>query len=151
MISKVLEVNKGPKLDAFIGYGLGNTQFFAAASLDPQWFDDNVNMFIAWAPFVEMHRQIWFVPLIVSWVENLPRWFRQVFGLWSFEEAREARMQKAINCEYNLGWCIFWQVFAMNYNINSLERLPMVYAHENMGQSWKVYEHMQQIAFWQKF
>lgn len=75
MINKVLEENRGTKIETFIGYELGNTQFFAAASLDPQWFQDKVNLFVALAPFTENHRQIWFGLVLYEWFINIFRWF----------------------------------------------------------------------------
>lgn len=46
------------QLEAYIGLGMGNTQFFMAASVDPNYFNEKVNLLIALAPTVQIHRTV---------------------------------------------------------------------------------------------
>lgn len=58
LIDFILAKRNLNQLEAYIGLGLGNTQFFMAASLNPQYFNQKVNLFIALAPTVQIHRTV---------------------------------------------------------------------------------------------
>lgn len=149
-INEVLRVNGAKKLD-YIGYELGNTQFFMAASLTPDYFDEKVNLFISFAPFVQNHRTINWWELMNGSIFNLLRTWSQQLGNYDYEQEQNQRLQKAMDCENALQWCIFWEQYNINFQLNSIERLAMFYGHTNMGTSYRVYNHIYQIAYAKKF
>lgn len=150
-IDEILKHNSYKKLEAYIGHELGNTQFFAASSLRPDYFDQKVNLFIAFAPLAESHRSISWLDITLGEFFNFFRWWNQAIVGYDWEEEQNQRLQKGIDCENQLQWCIFWNQFSFNFQLNAIERLPMFFAHSNMGSSWKVYEHLFEIAKEQKF
>jgi lysosomal acid lipase/cholesteryl ester hydrolase len=46
-------INPGQKL-AVLGHSMGNSAFLAAASLNPQYYNDKISLFMAWAPVTRL-------------------------------------------------------------------------------------------------
>jgi len=58
ILNKTLGKNKIGKLAAYIGHSEGTTQFFIGSSLKPEYYKENVNLFIAMAPIVLLEHSL---------------------------------------------------------------------------------------------
>lgn len=83
-INFILNQTALPKLEAYIGLGLGNTQFWIASSLKPDYFDEKVHLFVSLAPQVLAGDDIGIVGGLWGFISNLPLTFSQITGLYDF-------------------------------------------------------------------
>lgn len=85
-------------------------------------------------------------------VFNFFRMLVQDFGWYNFETAQSDRLQRAIDCKNVFFLCSIWaQIWGFNKDLNSIDRLPLLRAHEKLGTSWKTYAHLYQIGVDEKF
>jgi hypothetical protein len=54
ILNKTNETNIIGKLAAYIGHSEGTSQFFIGESMMPEYFEKNVNLFVALAPVVRL-------------------------------------------------------------------------------------------------
>jgi hypothetical protein len=72
--------------------------------------------------------------------------------MYNYEVKQQQRINSAISCH---NWFLFCsleaQLWGFNYQLNSVERLPLMKAHKHLGTSWRVYSHLNQIGWKKQF
>ena len=126
-IDFILKETKKPKLEAYIGYELGNTEFWMGASRNPHYFEDTVNLFVSLSPFVQIQNKIdWFQALMgYMWVV-WPKFFQQTLGFYSFWDTQQSRKRSAESCTSFYSLCVITNSFSYDQLLTNIERLPFV-------------------------
>ena len=95
IIDFVLKKTNTSQIEAYVGFSRGTTQFFAGASMKPEFYNKKVNLFIGLAPVTRMSQGSFFFSSAAWFGSKLVQVYQDL-GLYSFENFQVSRENEAV-------------------------------------------------------
>ena len=145
---------KFDKIAAYVGHSQGTTQFFAAGSLMPEYFESKVNLFVALAPVVRFDLSMGKLEKLAAKESKYIERLIKIAHLYNWlPQSKIAHLFNPYFCSSLPKVCTLLSggVFGITEGVDDKDRWDVLMAHAPAGNGWRSMVHYAQTINAEKF